>query len=61
LVLLAKPAGAMAYARAAARLKRSIDDVKRAIQNLGRSTPANARPRHAEQKLAALAAWVALA
>jgi hypothetical protein len=49
-----------AYARAGARLKQSIDDVKRAIQNLGRSTPANARPWRAEQKLAALAAWFAL-
>jgi hypothetical protein len=49
-----------AYARVAARLQQSIDDVKRAIQNLGRSTPANARPWRAEQKLAALAALFAL-
>ena len=49
-----------AYARVAARLKQSIDDVKRVIQNLGRSTPANARPWRAEQELAALAALFAL-
>jgi hypothetical protein len=49
-----------AYARVAARLKHSIDDVKRAIQNLGQSTPSNARPWRAEQKLAALAALFAL-
>jgi hypothetical protein len=49
-----------AYARVAAQLKQSIDDVKRAIQNLGRSTPANGRPWRAEQKLAALAALFAL-
>src|SRR5438128_889824 len=44
-----------AYARAAAQLKQSSDDVRRAIQNLGRFTPAAARPWRAEQKLAALA------
>jgi hypothetical protein len=49
-----------AYAHVAARLKQSIDDVKRAIQNLGRSTPANARSWRVEQKLAALAALFAL-
>jgi hypothetical protein len=49
-----------AYAHAAARLKQPIDDLKRAIQNLGRSTPANGRPWRAEQKLAALAALFAL-
>ena len=49
-----------AYAHAAARLKQPIDDLKRAIQNLGRSTPANRRPWRAEQKLAALAALFAL-
>ena len=49
-----------AYARVAARLNQSIDDVKRAIQNLGRSIPVDARPWRAEQKLAALAAFFAL-
>ncbi len=48
------------YARVAARFKQSIDDVKRAIQSLGRSTPANARSWRVEQKLAALAALFAL-
>jgi hypothetical protein len=46
-----------AYARAAAQLKQSSDDVRRVIQNLGRSTKA---PWRAEQKLAALAAWLVL-
>src|SRR5881392_2857929 len=45
-----------AYARAAARLKRSSDNVKRPIENLGRSTPAPAGSWRAEQKLAAVAA-----
>ena len=49
-----------AYAHVAARLKQSIDELKRAIQNLGRSTPAKSRPWRAEQKLAALAALFAL-
>lgn len=49
-----------AYVRVAARLKHSIDALKRAIQNLGRSTPANARSWRAEEKLAALAALFAL-
>jgi len=49
-----------AYARAAARLKRSSDNVKRPIENLGRSTPAAAGSWRAEQKLAAVAAWFAL-
>ncbi len=49
-----------AYARVAARLKQSIDELKLAIQNLGRSRPANSRPWRAEQKLAALAALFAL-
>ena len=49
-----------AYARVASRLKQSIDDVRRAIQNLGRWMPANGRPWRAEQKLAALAALFAL-
>jgi len=46
-----------AYARAATQLKQSSDNVKRAIQNLGRFTEG---PWRAEQKLAALAAWLAL-
>jgi hypothetical protein len=49
-----------AYLSAAARLKQSSDDLKRAIQNLGRSAPAKGRPWRAEQKLAALAALFAL-
>jgi hypothetical protein len=49
-----------AYARVASRLKQSTDDVRRAIQNLGRWMPANGRPWRAEQKLAALAALFAL-
>jgi hypothetical protein len=49
-----------AYPSVAARLKQSNDDVKRAIQDLGRSAPANGRPWRAEQKLAALAALFAL-
>jgi hypothetical protein len=49
-----------AYARVAARLKQSSDDVKRAIQELGRSIPANSGPWRAEQKLAALGALFAL-
>jgi hypothetical protein len=49
-----------AYPNVAARLKQSSDDVKRAIQDLGRSAPAKGRPWRAEQKLAALAALFAL-
>ena len=49
-----------AYALVASRLKQSTDDVRRAIQNLGRWMPANGRPWRAEQKLAALAAWFAV-
>jgi hypothetical protein len=49
-----------AYACVTARLKQSSDDVKRAIQDLGRSAPAKARPWRAEQKLAALAALFVL-
>ena len=49
-----------AYASVAARLKQSSDDVKRAIQDLGRSAPAKGGPWRAEQKLAALAALFAL-
>jgi hypothetical protein len=49
-----------AYARVAARLKQSSDDVKLAIQDLGRSIPANSGAWRAEHKLAALAALFAL-
>ena len=49
-----------AYASVAARLKQSSDDVKRAIQDLGRSAAAKGGPWRAEQKLAALAALFAL-
>ena len=49
-----------AHPSVAARLKQSTDDVKRAIQDLGRSAPAKGRPWRAEQKLAALAALFAL-
>src|SRR5439155_22340066 len=45
-----------AYCSVAARLKQSSDDLKRAIQDLGRSAPAKGGPWRAEQKLAALAA-----
>jgi hypothetical protein len=46
-----------AYDKAATQLKKSSVDVQRAIQNLGRVTGG---PWRAEQKFAALAAWVAL-
>src|SRR5215831_9673072 len=49
-----------AYPNVAARLKQSSDDVKRAIQDLRRSAPANGRPWRAEEKLAALAGLFAL-
>jgi hypothetical protein len=49
-----------AYARVAAGLKQSSEDLKRAIQDLGKSVPANSGPWRAEQKLAALAALFAL-
>jgi hypothetical protein len=49
-----------AYACVAARLKQSSDGVRQAIQDLGRSVPANSGPWRAEQKLAALAALFAL-
>jgi hypothetical protein len=49
-----------AYARVAARLKQSSDDVRRVIQSLGRSIPVRGRSWRAEQKLAALAAWFAV-
>ena len=46
-----------AYARAAVQLKQSNENVRRMIQNFGRDAKASWR---AEQKLAALAAWVPL-
>jgi hypothetical protein len=46
-----------AYARAAVDLKQSNEKVRRVIQKFGRDTEA---PWRAEQKLAAVAAWVAL-
>jgi len=46
-----------AYARAGAQLKKSSDDMRQIIQNLGRSTEGSWR---AEQKVAALGAWLAL-
>jgi hypothetical protein len=46
-----------AYPRAGAQLKKSCDDVRQTIQNLGRSTEGSWR---VEQKLAALGAWLAL-
>ena len=46
-----------AFANAAVELKKSTDDARRKIQNFGRSTDG---PWRAEQKLAALSAWVAL-
>jgi hypothetical protein len=49
-----------AYAQVAARLKQSSDDLKQAIRDLGRSIPPNCGPWRAEQKLAALAALLAL-
>jgi hypothetical protein len=49
-----------AYPTVAARLKQSSDDVKRAIQDFGRSAPAKGGPWRAEQKLAALAALFVL-
>jgi hypothetical protein len=49
-----------AYACAAERLKQSTDDVRQAIQNLGRSMTAKDGPWRAEQKLAALAALFVL-
>jgi hypothetical protein len=49
-----------AYPSVAARLKQSNDDLKRAIQDFGRSAPAKSGPWRAEQKLAALAALLAL-
>jgi len=49
-----------AYVRVAAGMKQSSEDLKRAIQDLGRSIPANSGPWRAEQKLATLAALFAL-
>jgi hypothetical protein len=49
-----------AYLTVTARLKQSSDDVKRAIQDFGRSAPSKGGPWRAEQKLAALAALFAL-
>jgi hypothetical protein len=46
-----------AYGKAAAELKQSNENVRRMIQNFGRDAKASWR---AEQKLAALAAWLAL-
>jgi hypothetical protein len=46
-----------AYGKAAVELKQSNENVRRMIQNFGRDTKA---PWRAEQKLAAVAAWVAL-
>ena len=46
-----------AYAKAALELKQSNQNVRRVIQNLGRDAGA---PWRAEQKLATVAAWVAL-
>jgi hypothetical protein len=46
-----------AFATAAAKLKRSSDDVRRTIQGFGRFIDG---PWRAEQKLAALGAWLAL-
>ena len=45
------------YAKAVAELKKSSDDLKHLIRNLGRFTDG---PWRAEQKLAALAAWIVL-
>jgi hypothetical protein len=45
------------HAEATAQLKKSINDVRRTIQNFGRFTDG---PWRAEQKLAAVGAWVAL-
>ena len=46
-----------AYMQAAIQLKQSNENVRRMVQNFGRETEASWR---AEQKLAALAAWLAL-
>ena len=46
-----------AYAQGATKLKESNENVRRVIQNFGQATQG---PWRAEQKLAALAAWLAL-
>ena len=46
-----------AYAQGAMKLKQSNENVRRVIQNFGQATQG---PWRAEQKLAALAAWLAL-
>ena len=46
-----------AYTYAATKLKESNENVRRVIENFGRAAPG---PWRAEQKLAALAAWLAL-
>jgi hypothetical protein len=46
-----------AYAQAAVKLKESNENVRRVIQNFGKATQGSWR---AEQKVAALAAWLAL-
>lgn len=46
-----------AYSKAAVELKQSTDELRRVIQDLGR---ASGGPWRAEQKLAALGAWLAL-
>ena len=46
-----------AYAQGATKLKESNENIRRVIQNFGRAVQA---PWRAEQKLAALAAWLAL-
>jgi len=46
-----------AYSKASAHLKKASSDLRRVTQNLGRSGEG---PWRAEQKLAALAAWIAL-
>jgi hypothetical protein len=46
-----------AYLKAGAVLDRSADDLKEAIAQLGRAA---GRPWGAEEKMATLAAWVAL-
>ena len=46
-----------AYAQAAVKLKESNENVRRVIENFRRATQG---PWRAEQKLAALAAWLAL-
>ena len=49
-----------AYLAVALRLKQSSHELKRTIQDFGRSTPGKRRPWRAEQKLAAVAALFVL-